>query len=188
MRRAVGPIRLWFVDGHPDYQNGRTSDTGETANMDLALVTGDGPASLAGLAGIRPVVDAADAVLIEHRTHSLDDAAAAELARVPRGLAQIAAPAVLDDPAAAGARAATLLADAGAGSWLHLDLDVLDPEALLAVTYPEPGGLDWNQLTALLTPLARSPRLLGISISDFRPDLDPDGFLRVVDLLDDVLR
>jgi arginase len=189
VRQATGPMGLWFVDGHPDYQDGPSSGTGETADMDLALVTGDGPASLVGLAGDAPMVDAADTVLIGHRTGGLDDAANAELARVPQGMAQIPAPVVLHDPAAAGARAAGLLADTGAGSWLHLDLDVLDPRSMPAVTYPEPDGPDWDQLTALLLPLARSPRLLGVSVADFRPDLDPDGehARRIVDLLVRVL-
>ncbi|MGH2381714.1 MAG: arginase family protein, partial [Candidatus Limnocylindria bacterium] len=130
-----------------------------------------------------------DAVLIGHRSESLDGAAAAELSRVPAGLRQIPAPAVVEDPAAAGARAAGLLADTGAGSWLHLDLDVLDPRSMPAVTYPEPDGPDWDQLTALLLPLACSPRLLGVSVADFRPDLDPDGehARRIVDLLVGVL-
>jgi arginase len=58
---------------------------------------------------------------------------------------------------------------------LHVDLDVVDPVALPAVSYPQPGGLDWDQLTNVVTPLARSPRLLGVSVADFRPDLDPTG-------------
>jgi arginase len=189
VRHAIGPMGLWFVDGHPDYQDGPSSFTGETADMDLALVTGDGPPSLVGLAGDAPMVDAGDAVLIGHRSEGLDAAAAAELSRVPGSVRQIPAPTFVDDPAAAGARAAALLADTGAGSWLHLDLDVLDPRSMPAVTYPELDGPDWDQLTALLLPLARSPRLLGVSVADFRPDLDPDGehARRIVDLLVRVL-
>lgn len=189
MRRALGPIGLWFVDGHPDYQEGRASDTGETADMDLALVTGDGPAELVELAGPGPMVDTGAAVLIGHRSAGLDSAAQAELDRVPPTLSRIDADAVRADPSAAGTRAAALLVDASAGAWLHVDLDVLDPKALPAVTYPQPGGPNWEQLAALLLPLAQSPRLLGVSIADFRPDLDADGRLasRVVDLLEAVL-
>jgi arginase len=36
LRRQVGPAGLWFVDGHPDFLDGPTSDTGEVADMDLA--------------------------------------------------------------------------------------------------------------------------------------------------------
>jgi arginase len=96
---------------------------------------------------------------------------------------------VLADPAGAGRRAAAWLAGAGRGVWLHLDLDVLDPSSLPAVTYPQPGGPGWEELAVALEPLARSPRLLGVSVADFRPDLDPAGDLavRVVDVLGRIL-
>jgi arginase len=45
-REAVGPTALAFVDGHLDFYDGNTSDTGEAADMDLAILTGWGrPAS-----------------------------------------------------------------------------------------------------------------------------------------------
>lgn len=42
LRRQVGRPGLWFLDGHPDFLDGAVSDTGETADMDLALLTGVG--------------------------------------------------------------------------------------------------------------------------------------------------
>ena len=185
LRRQVGPAGLWFLDGHPDFLDGATSDTGETADMELAVLTGYGAAPLIALAGRPPMVALSDVVLIGHRTRDLDHGAAAELARLPADLRRIDADTVLGDPTAAGQRAADWLARAGRGAWLHLDLDVLDPRDLPAVTYPQAGGLDWERLALALEPLARSPRLLGVSVADFRPDLDPTGDLarRVVDLL-----
>lgn len=187
LRQRSGPLGLWFVDGHPDYVEARASGTGETADLDLAALTGDAPAPLVALGDGAPMVPAELAVLIGHRTRDLDPESAAELARVPATLRTIDADAVRSDPAGAGERAASWLAAHPA--WLHVDLDVLDPEALPAVTYPQPGGPNWDDLAALLTPLARAPRLLGASIADFRPDLDPTGAqaARVVALLDRVL-
>lgn len=189
LRRHVGSVGLWFVDGHPDYQDGHGSDTGETADMDLAILTGDGAAPLVTLAGQPPMVAVDDAVLLGHRARDLDEAAAAELARVPGGLRRIDAESVRRDPTAAGERAAAWLSGTGAGVWLHVDLDVLDPASLPAVSYPQPGGIDWAQLAELLAPLARSPRLLGMSLADFRPDLDPTGqsAARIVDLIERTL-
>ena len=189
LRRQLGPAGLWFVDGHPDYLDGTGSDTGETADMDLAVLAGDGATPLVTLAGEPPMVPVGEMVLLGHRTRGLDDGAAAELARLPAELRRIDAATLAADPVAAGRRAEAWLAGAGRGGWLHLDLDVLDPASLPAVTYPQPGGPDWDQLAAALRPLARSPRLLGVSVADFRPDLDPTGQLanRVVDLLDRTL-
>ena len=135
------------------------------------------------------MVEVAEVVLIGHRASGLDKDARSELSRVPAGLRRIDAAAVIGDPVAAGARAAAWLAEAGQGVWLHLDVDVLDPGSLPAVTYPQPDGPSWEQLEAVLEPLARSPRLLGMSVADFRPDLDPDGALaaRLVQLIDRTL-
>lgn len=189
LRRHVGRAGLLFVDGHPDYLDGRTSPTGETADMELALLTGDGAAPLVELGGTAPLVSRSDVVLLGHRTVGLDDEARAELARLPRSLRRMDAATVARDPAAAGRRAITWLADTERAVWLHVDLDVLDPGSLAAVSYPEPGGLDWGQLAALLVPLARLPHLVGVSVADFRPDLDPDGTSaqRVLDLLEHTL-
>ncbi|MDP8971257.1 MAG: arginase family protein [Actinomycetota bacterium] len=185
LRRSIGPVGLCFVDGHPDYLDSWESDTGETADMDLAVLTGAGAATLVNLAGDPPMLAVSDTVLLGHRTQDLGETALAELARLPGDLRRIDAATLMRDPAAAGRRAAAWLADAGRGVWLHLDLDVLDPGSLPAVTYPQPGGPDWEELSAALGPVARSPRLLGVSVADLRPDLDPAGALaaQVVDLL-----
>jgi arginase len=60
---------------------------------------------------------------------------------------------------------------------------------LPAVTYPVPGGLEWPDLAALVTPLVRSGRLLGMSVADLNADEDPDGrhAERVVEVLAEVL-
>lgn len=179
LRRHVGSAGLWFLDGHPDYLDGPASATGETADMDLAVLTGHGAAPLVTLAGAPPMVPVSDAVLLGHRTGDLDGGAAAELARLPTELLRVDAETVVGDPGAAGRRAAGWLESTGRRVWLHLDLDVLDPESLPAVTYPQPGGLDWDQLAVVLQALAGSPQLLGVSVADFRPDLDPTGELAV---------
>jgi len=70
-----------------------------------------------------------------------------------------------------------------AGYWLHLDVDVLDPDHLPAVDSPDPGGLDPDELIALLAALA--PAAVGAQVTVFDPDLDPDG--HYADLLTDVL-
>lgn len=185
LRAHVGEVGLWFLDGHPDYLDGASSDTGETADMDLAILTGRGADALISLAGVSPMVPTNQAVLLGHRTTGLDAGSGAEVARLPVGLRTIDAGTVVRDPRAAGVRALEYLAEGNDGVWLHIDLDVLDARAMPAVTYPQPDGLDWHHLDALLAPLATSPALLGISIADLRPDLDPTGDIarRLIDLV-----
>ncbi|PWR10444.1 arginase [Micromonospora sicca] len=158
---------LWFLDGHVDFFDGRTSETGEGADMELSILTGHGP-DLFG----RALVDPAQVRLLGHRPPG-DDPSRREAARVDPRVVQLPAAALRRRGAAAVGR--ELAADGVAPAWLHLDLDVLDPGALPAVTYPEPDGLDWDDLVALVGPLARSERLLGLSVADFNADEDPDG-------------
>lgn len=61
------------------------------------------------------------------------------------------------------------------GYWVHLDADVLDPSVMPAVDSPDPGGLLPDELTALLRPLVRSPHCVGLNVTIYDPDLDPDG-------------
>lgn len=189
VRPALGDIGLWFVDGHPDYFDGTGSPTGETADMDLAVLTGDGPAPLVGLGQVVPMVPPHHVALIGHRTDDRDPEATAELARVPADVFTIDAATVIGDPLSAGQRALAWAEGLSVPMWLHIDVDVLDPTALPAVTYPQDGGPDLHQLAAVLAPLAASPALLGVSVADFRPDLDPGGryAARLVALLDRIL-
>lgn len=163
---------LWFVDGHADFYDGVSSPTGEAADMELSILTGHGPSGLLGENG--PAVDPAHVVLLGHRPDDLSEDAAAENARLDPAIHALTAPEVRNRGAAdAGADAAARLA--GRPAWLHLDLDLLDESALPAVTYPQPGGLDWDELEALARPLTSAPNLIGVSVADYNPDRDRDG-------------
>jgi Arginase/agmatinase/formimionoglutamate hydrolase, arginase family len=189
LRPALGDVGLWFVDGHPDYADATASETGETADLELAALTGAGPPALVGLGGVVPMVHARHVALIGHRTTDLEPAAAAELARVPADVTTIDAASVICDPRAAADRAVAWAGRLRLPMWLHVDVDVLDPADMPAVTYPQNGGLNLDQLAVLLAPLTASTNLVGVSVADLRPDLDPDGHhaARLVHLLDRVL-
>jgi arginase family enzyme len=178
---------LWFVDGHADFYDGETSPTGEAADMDLSILTGHGPHGL--LDRREPLVDPAAVVLLGHRPGELGDDVALENGRLDPAIHALTAPEVRErGPARTGADAAARLVSGPA--WLHLDLDVLDETALPAVTYPQPLGLDWDELVALARPLAAAPDLAGVSVADFNPDRDPDGAhaARVVEALHSTFR
>jgi arginase len=187
---------LWFVDGHADFYDGESSPTGEAADMDLAILTGHGPAglvdgdppaptrsALAGL-GAAPLLDPSAAVLLGHRPSELNADVAFENGRLDPAIYALNAPEIRARGAVAAAEEAVARL-AARRAWLHLDFDVLDETALPAVSYPQPLGLDWDELAALVRPLAAAPGLIGVSVADFNPDRDPDGVhaARVVELL-----
>lgn len=53
--------------------------------------------------------------------------------------------------------------------YVSVDLDVLDPALMPAVGTPEPGGLAWHQLVALLGKLAESRRIVGFDVCELAP-------------------
>jgi arginase len=62
-----------------------------------------------------------------------------------------------------------------AGSWwLHVDLDVLSADVMPHVNNRRPGGLSWEQLTALTRNALGQPGLIGWSVTSYNPDLDLD--------------
>ena len=178
---------LWFIDGHADFFDGESSPTGEAADMDLAILTGHSAPEL--LDGDGPLLDPANVVLVGHRPAELHADVALENARLDPAIRALTAPELRERGAArVGTDAVAWLGERPA--WLHLDLDVLDEAVLPAVSYPQPLGLDWDELVALARPLVAAPNLIGVSVADFNPDLDPDGThaARVVEALESLWR
>ena len=169
-------IALAFIDGHADFLPGDASPTGEAADMDLAALTGHGPPQLLPAGARRPLVEPGRVYLLGHRPSDSSAEADDENARVPAAIEQLDARTILrEGPRAVGERVASRLSAAAPALWLHLDLDVLDPSALPAVSYPQDGGLSWEALEALVRPIAASENLRGLSVADFNPTKDPDG-------------
>src|SRR5262249_27395971 len=130
--------------------------------------TGRGEASLAALAGTTPAIRPGDAVVIGHRPVDPDGIVEAELAD-PR-IQLISSEAIeRGDAAEVGEAVAERLAAQCGRFWLHVDVDVFDPAAMPAYTYHQPGGLDWDQVEALVGELAANRALTGVSVADFVP-------------------
>ena len=182
---AGGDVRLLFVDGHEDAYPPHVSLSGEAADMELGMALGlttvtGLPALSDRLPLIAPegvlVLGARDLLEIEQegatsirgRVTVMDDVELRE-----RGI-----DAVVGAFVEATDRAERRL-------WLHLDLDVLTGDALPAVSYPQPGGLDWDELDAIGRRAVASPSLLGIDVTIYNPDLDPTrrGAMMILNLI-----
>jgi arginase len=185
-KERLGRVGLAFVDGHLDFFGGETSPSGEAADMDLAFVTGHGPAGLVDLGvGPPPIAEPGDVVVMGHRADP-DEGGPREVDLVDERIQLVEASAIRrGDPERLGRFVAERLEAQSGHFWLHFDVDVFDEEEMPAVTYPLPDGLGWEHVEALLRPLVRSRRLVGLSVTDFVPDKDPDGghARRLVDLV-----
>ncbi|GLV55503.1 arginase [Dictyobacter sp. S3.2.2.5] len=170
--RRDGPYGLVYIDGHLDFRHPGNSETlGAAAGEDLALVTGRGDPDLPNLEGLKPLVRDSDVVALSFRPH---DECAHEIKQA--GMTTFEIEQIQQDPARVGQAVVVELAHRSlAGYWIHLDVDVLDPSIMPAVDTPEPGGLSLEELVQLLHPLLASELAIGMEITVFDPDLDPDG-------------
>lgn len=187
--RTAGRIGLAYIDAHADFATPQESMTGSAASMCLALAVGRGDSTLARLANGTPLVRSEDVVLIGRRDEG----------QAYYGHEALRASGILDlrgDVLAAqgpGMVAAAALARLARpdldGFWIHVDADVLDPGVMPAVDSPEPGGPRLGELAALVAPLAKHPRALGMQITIYDPRLDADRSCasRLVTLLEAVL-
>jgi arginase len=153
-----GRFGLAFVDGHLDFRNLEWAPAvGAVAGEDLAVVTGRAEPSLADIDGLGPYFAEEDVVALGEREGDVDELAAlAETAITVRDLASLRrdGPLLPREP-----------------YWIHVDADVLD---ISAVDSPAPGGLRFEELTALLRVLLGGDAV-GLQVTVFDPSLDPDG-------------
>ncbi|MCX4528911.1 MULTISPECIES: arginase family protein [unclassified Streptomyces] len=184
--RRLGRYGLAAIDGSADFRHpgneAVNGPVGAAGGEELALATGRGQADLTDLEGLRPYLRDQDVRLFGLRDGDEDlpelRAAGMTAATVgdirARGAAQVAR-AALDG----------LHPPDTAGFWVHLDADVLDPAVMPAVDSPDPGGLLPGELAELLAVLVGSPRCVGLNVTIYDPDLDPD--LRAGALLADLV-
>ena len=60
-------------------------------------------------------------------------------------------------------------ADLTPNVYLTVDLDGFDPSIIPATGTPEPGGLDWYQVTALIREVARERKIVGMDVVELLP-------------------
>jgi arginase len=173
LRRRHRP-GLLFLDGQADFYQPEAEPKGEAASMDLALATGRGPALVANLEGLGPLVRDEDVVVLGFR----DAADAAEHGSQPLAAGIRAIP--LDElrrlgVASAAERALAHLRRPGGPErfWIHLDADVLDDAIMPAVDYRMPGGLSWEELETVLQAALADPTAAGLEVCIYNPTLDP---------------
>ena len=173
--RRRGRHGLLHLDGHADFWHPSQEPLGEAASLDLALVTGRGPAVVADLDGLAPLVRDEDVAQVGYRStenDSFGDLHVRQTAIVVRDLGD-----VRRDGIAECCRAAleTVARPGLDGFWLHLDVDVLDDDLMPAVDYRTPDGLTWQEVEHVVAQSLASGRMVGMQVTIYNPTLDEPG-------------
>jgi arginase len=148
--------RVLWLDAHGDYNTPDTSGSGYLGGMCLAGACGEWDAGLGDtiaaerlvLAGVRDLDDG-ERELLERSAATVIGASVVETL--------VAVKNALD----------------GAPIFIHLDLDVLDPEEFPAAV-PAPGGLSSDKLYDLMEAVAEDSEVVGIEVTAFEAPDDAD--------------
>lgn len=74
----------------------------------------------------------------------------------------------------AAALVAAVEATGASAVYVHIDLDVLDPDHFSSLGFPEPGGLHPDQLQASVAALTGRFALAGLGITEYQPSTAAD--------------
>ena len=172
-RDALGRIGLAYLDGHLDLYDGKTSPTGEAADMPISVAFGRGPAAWVEVAG-GATLSPENAALVGYRDREESQSyGMLQPEELGPGLTHLSVDEVRGEgPAVIGERVAGALSERGP-MWLHLDVDVLDQDVFPATDYLMPNGMTWEELMPVLAPIASSASLAGVSLGCYNPDKDP---------------
>ncbi len=162
---------VWF-DAHGEFNTPETTVGGFLDGMGLALGTGRCWRQMAAtIPGFRPIPDS-NVVLIGAR-----DFDAEELRELQRTAITIVEPGFIAKWGTLGALMPTLAALHGRIGYVyvHLDLDVLDPEEATANPWRAKGGLTIAQVDQTLRLIRKRFALRGVGLASFDPLADVDG-------------
>jgi arginase len=189
--RRRGEPALIYIDGHTDFYLPEQSTSGGAAGMDLAFVTGWGPDALTNIEGLMPYVREERVAALGNRDFDRLPPAPMPSARDSRmHYRDLAALRKVGMAQAAKDALAAVHDGESRDVFLHVDVDVLDSTIMPAVDSPQPDGLRYDELTALLKAIIASGLIAGMEVTIFDPDLDPDGHLasELATVLSDSLR
>jgi arginase len=190
VRDVRGRAGLAHLDGHLDLYDEKSSPLGEAADMPVTVAIGRGPTRWVEAAGGASAATS-DVWIIGYRDRDqsrLDGMLMPEDLDPP--ISCLSTEEIREiGPGEAGSMAARALEGSPDATWVHLDLDIVDPALFFANDAPVPDGLDWEDLTLLLRPLLATPTLAGFSLGCYNPEKDRDGAngRRIVRVMEEAL-
>jgi arginase len=174
--KSEGTFGLFFLDGHADFYDPKTSITGEAADMDLALVTGRGPEILTNINEAGPYVHEEHVIHLGQRDleetirYNAKDIRQTKIKCIDASfIREHGIKAAIEE---IQKRTPPIAID---GYWIHFDTDVLDDASNPAVDYRLPGGLSIEECQLLLTNLISNYNIVGMTVTIYNPSLDPHG-------------
>ena len=184
--KMKGEYGLIFFDAHADFYEPEKSLTGETADMDLAIITGNGPEILGNINDQKPYIKEKNVIHIGQRDWeetqkygSQDikdsDIKCFDLKYIKKHGSEKTSNLMIKYMKSLNLE----------NFWIHFDTDVLSDELNPAVDYRLPDGLSFEDCEYFMKELMKTGKIAGISITIFNPELDVENTIskKLVDFL-----
>jgi arginase len=157
-RTGLNPTLIWF-DAHGDFNDWETTPSSFLGGMPLAMLVGIGEQTMVQAVGLKNI-PAGKVILADSRDLDQGEQVLLKKSKVHHlkqieNLMNYALP---------------------SGSvYVHLDVDVLNPNDAPAMSYPAQGGPSLSALRKVLLHLAQTGQIRAVSVSAWNPELDQDG-------------
>jgi len=161
---------LLWIDAHADSNTPETSPSGNIHGMPVAVILGDGPATLVNVAGVNPKALEDHTVLLGLRSVDREEAERVRDSKMTyftmhdvdqRGVAALIEEAV-----------AVLTADGVERVHLSFDADAIDPREAPGTGTPVRGGFSYRESHLMMELLAEADIITSADFSEVNPVLD----------------
>lgn len=161
---------LLWIDAHADSNTPETSPSGNIHGMPVAVILGDGPASLVNVAGVTPKALEDHTVLLGLRSVDREEAERVRDSKMTyftmhdvdqRGVAALIEEAI-----------AVLTADGVERVHLSFDADAIDPREAPGTGTPVRGGFSYRESHLMMELLAEANIITSADFSEVNPVLD----------------
>jgi arginase len=162
-------IGLIWLDAHGDMNTPESSPSGNVHGMPLASIMGYGPEELTGIAGIKPMVEPRNVVLVGIRELDSKERRLVKDSGVhvftmrdidERGMREVMAEAL------------RYAGDDTAGIAVSLDMDFVDPSDAPGVGTPVRGGVTYREAHLALEMISDSKSMVSLELVEINPVID----------------
>jgi arginase len=168
-RKDKNQIGYLWLDAHGDMNTPESSPSGNIHGMPLASIMGYGPPELVDLAGVKPMVEPRNVVLVGIRELDSKERRFAKESGVhvftmrdidERGMREVMAEAL------------RFAGDDTAGIAVSLDMDFVDPSDAPGVGTPVRGGVTYREAHLALEMIADSRAMVSFELVEINPVID----------------
>ncbi len=157
-KAGIDPIFIWF-DAHGDFNTWETTPSGFLGGMPLAMIAGRGEQTIPNAIGLKTVAEE-KIILTDGRDLDPDEEKMIKESQLIH----------LSDVNELNGHPMI-----GHPLYIHIDMDIINPDEVPAMNYPAAGGPSIAELSRIFRRLSETGKVIGVSVSTWNPELDKKG-------------